>query len=87
MSCPPFRAPSVIPLIPFSVIYSLTKRYLALSGRHMVSCVQLYLMKADADRGPAKVVGEGSLEETLARAIVLCICTASASFDVRLACW
>lgn len=61
--------------------------YLALSERHMVSCVQLHLIKgAEAGGGGGDVVdsgGEGGLEGTLARAIILCVCTVSASMEVR----
>lgn len=56
----------------------------------MVSCVQLYLMRpvaAVADGGggvfgATKPEGRHGLEGTLARAIVLCVCTVSASFEV-----
>eukprot|EP00903_Cladosiphon_okamuranus_P014164 g13163.t1 len=56
--------------------------YLALSDRHMVSCVQLYLMRGAGDGGPAvDPGGEGGLEGTLGRAIILCVCTVSASVE------
>lgn len=71
-------------------------RYLVLANRHMVSCVQLHLMKgaetgAGSSRGSgvggaAGTVdpgGKGGLEGTLARAIVLSVCTVSASVEVR----
>ncbi|CAM9695559.1 unnamed protein product [Ectocarpus sp. 4 AP-2014] len=62
--------------------------YLVLSDRHMVSCVQLHLMKAAAEAGGGgggggtqDPVGEQGLEGTLARAIVMCVCTVSASME------
>lgn len=61
----------------------------------MVSCVQLYLMQPNAEvegvvagglSGTVKPGGKHGLEGTLARAIVLCVCTASASFEVGSPC-
>ncbi|CAN0322986.1 unnamed protein product, partial [Ectocarpus sp. 12 AP-2014] len=60
--------------------------YLVLSDRHMVSCVQLHLMKAAAEAGGGgggtqDPGGEQGLGGTLARAIVMCVCTVSASME------
>ncbi|CAM9337356.1 unnamed protein product [Ectocarpus sp. 6 AP-2014] len=63
--------------------------YLVLSDRHMVSCVQLHLMKAAAEAGGGGGRGDGTqdpggeqgLGGTLARAIVMCVCTVSASME------
>ncbi|CAM9687796.1 unnamed protein product, partial [Ectocarpus sp. 12 AP-2014] len=57
--------------------------YLVLSDRHMVSCVQLHLMKAAAEAGGGTQDpgGEQGLGGTLARAIVMCVCTVSASME------
>ncbi|CAM9620685.1 unnamed protein product, partial [Ectocarpus sp. 13 AM-2016] len=60
--------------------------YLVLSDRHMVSCVQLHLMKAAAEGGGGgggtqDPGGEQGLGGTLARAIVMCVCTVSASME------
>lgn len=50
----------------------------------MVSCVQLHLMKGAEAGGPVvDPGGERGLEGTLARAIILCVCTVSASVEVR----
>lgn len=58
-------------------------RYLALAERHMVCCVQLHLMKSSFDAGTTPGDGSQGLEGTLVRAIILCVCTVSASFEVR----
>ncbi|CBJ33805.1 conserved unknown protein [Ectocarpus siliculosus] len=64
--------------------------YLVLSDRHMVSCVQLHLMKAAAEAGGGgggrgdgtqDPGGEQGLGGTLARSIVMCVCTVSASME------
>lgn len=50
----------------------------------MVSCVQLHLMKgAEAGGSAVDPGGERGLEGTLGRAIILCVCTVSASVEVR----
>lgn len=61
----------------------------------MVSCVQLHLMKAAAEAGGSGGRGDGiqdpgceqGLGGTLARAIVMCVCTVSASMEVKNACY
>lgn len=79
-------------------------RYLALAERHMVSCIQLHLMRPttghrsgnaaasgrmgngrsrDGGAGTSPADGGKGVEGTLARAIILCVCTASASIEVR----
>lgn len=58
-------------------------RYLALAERHMVCCVQLHLMRPTFDAGATPGDGSNGLEGTLVRAIILCVCTVSASFEVR----
>ncbi|CAM9476363.1 unnamed protein product [Discosporangium mesarthrocarpum] len=74
--------------------------YLALAERHMVSCMQLHLMKAGSStstgvgagsalvlaggggRGRGGGCDERGLEGVLTRAMILCVCTVSASIDV-----
>lgn len=49
----------------------------------MVCCLQLHLMGPAFDAGPGAGLEDGAngLEGTLVRAIILCVCTASASYE------